>query len=570
MTTTEETAETTIPDSYLIAEFGSINTTAVLFDVAAGSYRLLARGSAPTTSLDPWLNIAEGLVQAIRQIENATGRTLLNEHQQLITPERQTGIGVDKFAALSSAAAPLNTLLVGLFDEVSLESARRVLRTTYANEVDCISLNDPRDDGERFSAIVNKQPEVILIVGGTDGGAEQRLLHLIDTLQLGINVLSDKQRTFVLYAGNKVLRETVNTRLKEVAHVQVAENVRPNLETEYLDDAAKVLNSLYEDVKVAKLPGLQAIQSWANKPAISTAHAFTFITKYFAALQNHAILGIDVGSNSITIIAADPHSVKVHVRTDLGMGKPLPNLLNFVSPADIARWIPHEVTNEEVCDFVVYKSLYPQTIPQTEFELYLEQAVARELIRVAMPLNLPSYSMILARGGVLTNTPRPGQTVLMLLDALQPCGIFSIALDKYNVLPALGALALTQPTAVVQALEAGVLTDLGWIIVPTGKGQPGQSVITGVIESEQLGQFDLDIEYGTIDTTVLASGQVANVTLNPHKRNDIGFGDGKGKKITMRGGVVGLVIDGRGRPLPIPKGEDRFEIVRKWHWDVGG
>lgn len=568
MTQAEETQETTTPESYLIAEFGSINTTAVLFDVAAGSYRLLARGTSPTTAAEPWSNITDGLIQAIRQIESVTGRLLLNDHQQLMTPERQSGIGVDKFAAITSAAVPLNTLLVGLFDEVSLESARHVLHTTYATETDSISLNDPRDEGAKFSAIVSEKPEVVFIVGGTDGGAEQRLLHLIDTLQLGINVLSEKQRTFVLYAGNKALRETINTRLKDISHVQVAENVRPNLETEYLGDAAKALNHLYEDIKIAKLPGIQTIQGWAEQPVVSTAHAFSLITKYFAALQNHSILGIDVGSNSITMIVADPHSVKVHVRTDLGMGKPIANLLNYVSPSDIARWIPNEITDEEVRDFVTYKSLYPHTIPQTEFELYLEQAVARELIRTAMPPNMPPYSMILARGSVLTNPPRPGHTVLMLLDALQPSGIFSIALDKYNVLPALGMLAMTQPTAVVQALEAGVLTDLGWIIVPTGKGQPGQSIMTGSVESD--GQFDLDIEYGTIDTTVLPPGQFANVTLNPAKRTDIGFGEGKSKKITVRGGAVGLVIDGRGRPLSIPNSEERLEIVRKWHWDVGG
>ncbi|NHZ72374.1 MAG: hypothetical protein GWP17_04745 [Aquificales bacterium] len=570
MTIAEEAQENTTPESYLIAEFGSINTTAVLFDVAAGSYRLLARGTAPTTTAEPWSNIAKGLVQAIHQIENATGRALLNDHQQLITPVRQSGIGVDKFVAITSAAPSLKTLLVGLFDEVSLESARHVLHTTYATEVDCISLNDPRDEGEKFAAIIDKEPDAIFIVGGTDGGAEQRLLHLIDTLELGVNVLSEKQRVFVVYAGNKALREPINTRLKERAHIQVAENVRPNLETEYLDDASKIINTLYEDIKVAQLPGLKSIQQWTEQPVVSTAHAFALITKYFAALQNHPILGIDVGSNSITMIMADSHSAQVHVRTDLGMGKPLINLLDIVSPADIARWIPNDVTHDEVCDFVIYKSLYPQTIPQTEFELYLEQAVARELIRAAMPPNMPSYSMILARGGVLTNAPRPGHTVLMLLDALQPTGIFSIALDKYNVLPALGTLALTQPTAVVQALEAGVLTDLGWCIVATGKGQPGQSVVTGVVESEQLGQFDLDIEYGAIDTTVLASGQIANITLNPHKRTDIGFGEGKSKKITVRGGAVGLVIDGRGRPLSIPNNEDRFELVRKWHWDVGG
>jgi hypothetical protein len=374
----------------------------------------------------------------------------------------------------------------------------------------------------------------------------------------------------VVYAGNKALREPVNSRLKEISHIQMAENVRPDLQTEYLDDASRILNNLYEDIKVPTIPGIQAVQKWTEQPVVSTASAFSLITKYFATLQNHSVLGIDVGSNNITTVFATPHSSQINVRSDLGMGKPLIHLLDHVSPGDISRWIPNEVSDDEVCDFIRYKSLYPQTIPQSEFELYLEQAVARELMRVALPPDLPAYSMILARGGVLTNAPRYGHTVLMLLDALQPTGIFSIALDNYNVLPALGLLASTQPTAVVQALEAGILTDLGWVIVPTGKGQAGQSVVTGVVESEKLGQFDLDIEYGTIDTTVLAPGQIANVTLNPHKRIDIGFGEGKSKKITVRGGAVGLVIDGRGRPLSVPDTEDRYELVRKWHWDVGG
>jgi len=182
---------------------------------------------------------------------------------------------------------------------------------------------------------------------------------------------------------------------------------------------------------------------------------------------------------------------------------------------------------------------------------------------------LPSFNMLLARGQTLTHTPRAGQSILLLLDALQPTGIFSVALDKYGVLPALGALASEQPLAVVQALEAGVLSDLGWVIAPTGKGQAGQSLVKGVVESPQ-GQFNLDVDHGRIDTTILNSGQVAEVTLQPDKRIDLGFGPGKGKKLTVHGGAVGLIVDGRGRPLPDFDEDKRVEQVHKWYWDVGG
>jgi hypothetical protein len=280
-------------------------------------------------------------------------------------------------------------------------------------------------------------------------------------------------------------------------------------------------------------------------------------------------LGVDLGSNSVSVLVADAHHVQTYMRNDLGMGQPIINLLDEVEPAAIARWLPQAISDEDIRDFIFHKSLNPQTVPMTELEAYLEQAIAREMIRCVAPEPLPPFNVLLARGQTLTNTPLPGQAILLLLDALQPTGIFSVALDKYGVLPALGALAVHQPLAAVQALEAGVLSDLGWVIVPTGKGQAGQSVVKGVVESPD-GRFDLDVEYGRIDTTILSSGQVAEVSLQPDKRINLGFGVGKSKKLSVRGGAVGLIVDARGRPLPIANDDKRLEQVRKWYWDVGG
>jgi hypothetical protein len=161
--------------------------------------------------------------------------------------------------------------------------------------------------------------------------------------------------------------------------------------------------------------------------------------------------------------------------------------------------------------------------------------------------------------------------MLMLLDALQPTGIFAIALDRYGVLPALGALAAHQPLAVIQTLEAGVLSDLGWVIAPTGKGQLGKKAMDISIESERI-SFEGEIEFGKIEIFPIAPGKSAKVTVKPTSRFDIGFGPGQGKKMTLTGGLVGgLVIDARGRPFTLPRDvADRRSLMRKWLWDMGG
>ena len=54
--------------------------------------------------------------------------------------------------------------------------------------------------------------------------------------------------------------------------------------------------------------------------------------------------------------------------------------------------------------------------------------------------------------------------------------------------------------------------------------------------------------------------------LNPHRRVDIGFGGrGRGGRLKVVGGKLGVVIDARGRPLQLPKQpESRIELLNRW------
>ncbi|HEX6387600.1 MAG TPA: glutamate mutase L, partial [Anaerolineae bacterium] len=274
----------------------------------------------------------------------------------------------------------------------------------------------------------------------------------------------------------------------------------------------------------------------------------------------------------------EAESISVTVRSNLGMGGPVVNLLDKVEPAAIARWTAEEISEDTVRNFVYNKSVHPQTIPMTEAELHLEHAIAREIIhQVAIEAAAiqessstglaPSFRLLLARGATLVNAPRPGQALLILLDALQPGGIFSVALDQHGLLPALGMLASREPLAVVQALEAGILLDMGWVVVPIGPGQTGQEVIN---VTANPGGLKVDVHYGEIAVVTLAKEQPVEVSLQPARRFDIGFGPGQGRTVTLRGGAVGLVVDARGRPLSLPQDEaTRREKVRQWLWDMG-
>jgi len=565
--------------SFLIAEVGHTNTTVALFDIAGGVYRLIARGTAPTTAFAPWQDGIRGVQMAVNQIAAATGRRFLLDNGELITPANDEGVGVDFFAATISAAAPLKTIMVGLLDEVSLTSAHHALSQVYATTVDSFSLADTRSEQEQIEAILQQQPDVIFIAGGIDGGKSQRLFNLLETVALSLYLMEGARKPTIVYAGNNALRENVTTLFG--SNVHVVENVRPSLDVEQTTDAARLLSKLYGELKMAALPGIGSIEEWSGDiDPVPTAQALSQILSYFAHIYRQRVLTIDIGSETVTVVAADETHTQVAIHSNLGMGRSVMALAKNL--ADVSQWLTVEMSHETVHDFLWHKSLYPQSVPMDEGELYLEQALARVMVQQSVQAaaaswygpsttHLPPFGLLIARGSTLTQVPRAGQTILTLLDALQPSGIFAVASDRYNILPALGLLAHIEPLAVVQTLEGGALLDLGWVIALSGRAQSGQTALTVQMRSERVGKLDLEVESGTIEVLPLAVGEKAELNLQPTRRFDIGFGPGKGKTITVYGGAVGVVIDARGRGLVLPKdAAARRNMIRQWTWDIGG
>lgn len=581
---TEQAEETTSvvpstpPRSFLVVDCGTANTTAALFDEAAGSYRLIANASATTTAAEPWFDIHLGIQHAVKKIADITGRTLLNKRGDLIRPARVSGTGVDAFALVISAAPPLKTVAAGLFDKVSLASAQRAIQSSYALQVDAFSLTNARSQNEQIASIIQQQPDVIMVVGGTDDGATEQPIQLLETVRIGAMALSEAKTPQVIFAGNRELRERAGLILGENIQLHSVDNVRPTLDSENLRGAVNQLHALYKSAKVKVLPGLQTAADWTIIPMQSTAQSLTIMAEFLAELQKGRVQLVDLGSSSTIIVDALPGgNGRLHIRTDLGMGQTIGRLPDITPLENIIRWLPAASDDSQLLDFIHNKALYPLTVPTTEDELHMEYAAAREILRQAAkgsqsPENGASSSLrlVIVRGSIFTDLPRYNQALLTLLDGLQPSGLFAVAVDAYGILPALGVLAAHEPLAAVQSLEGGTLVNLGWVVVPEGKGQPGQNILQVTLTAEEI-QLEVEVEYGTIEVLPLAPGQSAQVTLQPARRIDVGKGPGQPHSVTIHGGAVGLVIDARGRPLTLPDDEnERQTLLRQWLWDIGG
>lgn len=547
--------------SYLVAECGTTNTAVTLFDVAGGSFQILARGVSQTTAGSPWRDVNQGILNAIDQIEANSERALLSRGKTVRRSPAHGGAGVDYFGTVVSAAPPIKTLLVGLLDDVSLASGRRALNSIYSQEVDCFSLADNRSQQEQLTAMLRHQPDLIFIVGGTDGGAEHRLLRLVETVAFGLQLMSDSQLPTVIYAGNREMRPKVEAALVEYCDLLIADNVRPSLDHEFFDQAIALFGEYYATHQVSKLSGFETISAWSDLPVIPVAHGFGAICEFIATLRKGRVLGVDIGSNNVTILAAEPDYVYLDVNSDLGLGSPLAKLWNHVEISEVANWAGLVNKQDQVVDYVANKAIWPGTIPMDQTQLFIEQSIARAILKHAATkayacwnwssgeMFEPIKSLIL-RGAIMSNSAYVRRLVLMILDALQPAGIFSVLVDRFGVLAAMGLLSFHNPHLVVQILQGQGKERLGWVIAPKSSAKEGHVVLRLSVTVEDQPTQQLEIRQGDVDHIPLRRDQRARVIAEPSPRTDIGAGPGKSRTLPISGGLLGILIDARGRPIP--------------------
>jgi hypothetical protein len=467
-------------------------------------------------------------------------------------------------------------------------------------------------DEEKINIIRQRHPDVVWVAGGTDGGSREPVRDLVETVALACTLVDRPPRPTIVYAGNTELRSEIVELIGEEVELDVISNVRPTLDVENLAAAQAGFQSAYVQRKLQRLPGIGSLIGWSSAPVLSTAQALGYLVMYLERLyeSGKGVLCADVGSATTTVAASFPARPSVlptgsasspeaigsaqpslQVITDLGVGYGAPSLLEWVGVETIARWLPFKPEPGEVEAVLLNKGLRPTTIPQDRRQLLIEQAAVREALRLAMSRAreswwrgsservadsdaigsrrwlTPPLEPIIATGGALSQAPRPGQAALMLLDAIEPVGITTMVLDEPGVASALGAVAVTQPPAAVQALDAGAFPTLGTVVSPVGRARPGEVIMRVKVAFDQRGELDVEVKYGSLEVLPLRMGEKARLELKPRRGISVGKIAGA---VEVHGGAVGLIIDARGRPLRLPSNPAVCRRqMQRWLWDVG-
>jgi uncharacterized protein (TIGR01319 family) len=596
-------------DSFLITDCGSTTTKAILILKKDGGYRLIGRGEAPTTVEAPFDDVTVGVITSVTELQELTGRTLLDGNR-IICPKTAPDVGVDLFLSTSSAGGGLQMCVAGVIKAMTAESAERAALGAGAIVIDVLAVDDGRKEHERIERIRHLRPDMFLMAGGTDGGTKTHLADLAATL-----LAADTKPRFgigyqlpVIYAGNVDARQGVRDIIGGKMAVQDVPNIRPRLEQENLGPAREAIHEIFLEHVMQQAPGYSRLMSWVSGDIMPTPMAVGRAVQTFAADEEANVLAVDIGGATTDIFSVfkDPRTEETvfnrTVSANYGMSYSICNVLKETGIANVSKWVPFQIDEPKLRNMLRNKMIRPTTIPSTLEDLLIEQAIAREALRLSLEhhkllavglkgiqqqrsvsdafaqtdtggtlVDMMNLDWMIGSGGVLSHAPSRTQAAWMMLDGFEPQGVTNLAVDSIFMMPQIGILSELHPAAANEVFRRDCLIQLGSAVCAAGHAKSdGAPCLRLDLSASDGRSIKETVSYGEMRLIPLELGQTARGTISPSKRFDVGAGPGRTVETTLRGGVVGLIIDGRGVPRRLPEDDaTRRAKLNEWTEALG-
>lgn len=580
----------------IATDCGSTTTKAILIEKKGDTYRQTYRGEAPTTVEAPFEDVTKGVLNSITEVEELSGRTLLDGERIIIPNNGNTG--ADIYVSTSSAGGGLQMMVAGAVKAMTGESAQRCALGAGAIVMDVLASNDGRADHEKIERIRQLRPDMMLLSGGTDGGTVTHVVELAQFLKAADPKprLGASYKLPVIYAGNNKAHQQIKEILNERTALIVTENLRPTLERENLMPARHKIHDIFLEHVMQQAPGYPKLMKMVGAPIMPTPAAVGVMTEKFAKANKFNVMAVDIGGATTDVFSIFSGVFNRTVSANLGMSYSISNVMAEAGLPNILRWLPFDMDEQDLRNRLKNKMIRPTTIPQTAEDLEVEHAVAREALRLAFDqhkalavglkgiqqersisdafeqtasgqslINLMDLNYIIGSGGILAHSPRRIQSMLLMIDAYQPEGATRFAVDSIFMMPHLGVLSQISEKAALDVFYEDCLVRLGTCLAPKGLAREGQLIMEWEIIDEKGKRKTGELRFGDLLHVPFESSK-GKMIARPVKGFDMGAGSGGKMEAGIQGGVVGVILDGRGRPFePAKNHAKRMADLKKWY-----
>lgn len=464
----------------LVYDIGSTYTKVSAFLNESGTLSYQGRGQSPTTLS----NILDGAHGAEAELA-AQGITLAPDTRRYSS---------------CSAAGGLRMVALGYMPSVTVKAAREVSMTAGARVMQVVSADEPLS--YRKEVLMEINPDIILLSGGTDGGDESCVLENADM------ICELKSKATVIIGCNRFAQREVEEKFK-AAGIQYARvpNIMPTIHELNVAPARTAIHEQFIR-QITRAHGLLDFQATlTDKVVVPTPGAVLLASELLAKGSYEqegtgSLILVDIGGATTDIHSALPELENLTIeerglvinnekqfsyRTvegNLGLRVSAMGIPDAVGPKAVIRAMDEEfgVTPDEVLNYTEFLEAHTDHIPADDREASLDRALATSAISVAlrrhagfyaqeadpimgvmagtaMGRDLRNVERVLCVGGIFTHTEekKDQEMVRRCFDnpgiSLLPLKEPEILIDRDYIFYALGVLGKHDPDLVLDFMK---------------------------------------------------------------------------------------------------------------------
>lgn len=449
----------------LLIDFGSTYTKLTAVDVE--EERLLGTAASYTTVQT---DINDGLQKALALLEQKTGK-----------------LDFDACYACSSAAGGLRMITSGLVPELTSEAARLASLGAGAKVEKVYNFQLTEDD---LKEIIQSKPDIFLLVGGTDGGNTECILHNAKALA------SLKPEFTIVVAGNRTAARECE-RILEGCEVYICPNVMPKFGVLNIEPTQNQIRDIFLN-RIIQAKGLSKATALLSDIMMPTPSAVLQAMNLLAQGSEEEtgigeLVAVDVGGATTDIYSIadgmpdqmntvykglpEPYAKRT-VEGDIGMRYSIGGIVDAAGLPRIAEL--SGISEDRIIELVEYLRLNTDKVPNGDTELEaLDFALASMAIEEAVKRhagtmeetytlmgktflqegkNLTNVKNIVVTGGSLIHTKRTEEIAShALYSPMQPMSLRPIKadvwVDRTYILAAMGLLSGYYPNVALRIMK---------------------------------------------------------------------------------------------------------------------
>ena len=426
---------------YLIADVGSTTTKVLLIK----DDNILAREEAKTTVEKPDEDVAIGLQLAT----------------QLISYKLKEEIPEYDLLFSSSAGGGLQIVAIGITKNYTAKSAYNLALNSGAVVINTIAFDDGRTPLQRLHCLDQAKPDLILFAGGFEGGAVNQLVEIAELINLSkIHPKFETGKLPIIFAGNSHAQPFIEDILGDKFVLKTVPNINPKEGAKNFAPAREVILDTFINHVMSSAPGYKSLCDRALRPPLPTPIAVENILSLYSRRKNKKIFAFDMGGATTDCYSIAEDVTKRSVAANLGMTYSLPHVIKQCGIKKIMSILGKKCSEKEVLNFIGNRYIRPVTVSETEHELKIEEAIAKNIIAEAFSMHQElikmNYDLVIASGGFIAHHPSNDRVKQIITKSFHLSSPTSIAIDNFFILPHLGILSQINESLALNLFEENV------------------------------------------------------------------------------------------------------------------